>query len=984
MIFASFRAVLFPCHSPGASVSKTFKYRAFLSYGRAEAYVARRVCGRLERFRIDREFVGRITRYGPVPETLGPIFRNRHDFLTRPTVVPETAAALADSAAFIILASPHSAQSKYVNKQVRLFKSRYPERPVIVLIVDRRPDDTYGLAPTVRFAVAPEWAENPAEVLPPDLEHKADGFELAIAKIVGRLIGIAADDVFRRAQIEQRRRMRIRMAAAAATLILTLGATTGLWKVHQYRAMRTEIATLVDKYIPLAPSQAAVPGARESLTQAITAIGEGAAAEPRYAKALELLKASMAAEAAAPLKAVAQDKPKRGAKTPKEAAAAYRTLGAIAAISDSGAARDYYEQAVRLDPSDFESWFHGGWLQQQAGHLDAAEASYLQVIKTAKVYISAWVLWAHLGRGDIARERGRLDDALIAYREAEDVARILAHADPDNAASHYDVGISNERVGDALMAQGYSLEAMKSYHARREIMGQVAKIGLGKTLGRTEAPREADSSSRKAGDVVPASVGADPLAEVLASHQATLAIMARLARADFHNSGWQRDLASSYDRVGNLLVWQDNLPEALKSYQAALGILDRLARVDPGNVGWQRDLALAYIRTGDVLAQQHNLFEAMKSYQAALAIEDRLAKADPADTRWLGVQAATNNKVGDVLAEQDNLADAVRSYRVGLAIAEGLARGEPDNARLQRDVWATHSKIGNVLAEEGNAPEALKSFQAGLAIAERLAKAQPANAVRQSELSEMYDTVADVLKSQGDLVEAVKFYQAGLAIAEKLADPANASRQRDISVGYSAIGDMLKLTGNLPDALKSYSAGLAIAERLAGKDPANATRWRDLAVAHSEVGDVLRARGDLPEALKSFNASLFIMGRVARGEPGNAGWQRDLAATHSGLADVLKAQGKWREAQKSYLDGLAIAERLVKTNPGNAAWQRDLSMTYVRLADFYRKSGKDKLARQTLAEARGIMARLVAQFPNQPRFKHDFAWFDPQTASLKK
>src|ERR1700680_13343 len=111
----------------GASVSETLKYRAFLSYNRADAGVARRVRGRLERFRIDRELVGRPTRVGPVPEALRPIFRNRHDVFTRPSLGAGTVAALADSAAFILLASPHSARSKYVNKQVRLFKSRHPE-----------------------------------------------------------------------------------------------------------------------------------------------------------------------------------------------------------------------------------------------------------------------------------------------------------------------------------------------------------------------------------------------------------------------------------------------------------------------------------------------------------------------------------------------------------------------------------------------------------------------------------------------------------------------------------------------------------------------------------------------------------------------------------------------------------------------------------------------------------------------------------------
>ena len=92
---------------------------------------------------------------------------------------------------------------------------------------------------------------------------------------------------------------------------------------------------------------------------------------------------------------------------------------------------------------------------------------------------------------------------------------------------------------------------------------------------------------------------------------------------------WQRDLAVSYDKVGDVLVAQGNLAEALKAYQDSLAIRDRLAKADPGNAGWQRDLSVSYDKIGDVLVAQGNLAEALKSYQDSLAITDRLAKADP-------------------------------------------------------------------------------------------------------------------------------------------------------------------------------------------------------------------------------------------------------------------------------------------------------------------------------------------------------------------
>ncbi len=57
--------------------------------------------------------------------------------------------------------------------------------------------------------------------------------------------------------------------------------------------------------------------------------------------------------------------------------------------------------------------------------------------------------------------------------------------------------------------------------------------------------------------------------------------MDRLTKADPNNAEWQRDLAVSYDKVGDVLVAQGSLPEALKSFQAGLAIADRLAKADP-------------------------------------------------------------------------------------------------------------------------------------------------------------------------------------------------------------------------------------------------------------------------------------------------------------------------------------------------------------------------------------------------------------------
>jgi hypothetical protein len=115
---------------PGVPILQPCRYR----HGTTRAWPPRRLSHRQGARRP-------VTPAGPIPKALRPIFRDRNDFDPGYSLGAETGAALDDSAALILLASPHAARSKYVNGEVRLFKSRHPDRPVIPLIIDGTPGD---------------------------------------------------------------------------------------------------------------------------------------------------------------------------------------------------------------------------------------------------------------------------------------------------------------------------------------------------------------------------------------------------------------------------------------------------------------------------------------------------------------------------------------------------------------------------------------------------------------------------------------------------------------------------------------------------------------------------------------------------------------------------------------------------------------------------------------------------------------------------
>jgi formylglycine-generating enzyme required for sulfatase activity len=218
------------------------KYRAFISYSHQDTTWAKWLQRGLEGFKIDKDLAGRETARGTIPESLRPIFRDREDFTAGETLPEQTVAALDASRALIVVCSPDSARSNYVNEEARQFKSRHPDRPVIPLIVGGKPDDPerecFPPALKFKFDTKGRTTKKKAELLAADAREEGDGKDLALAKIIAGLLGLSSDDVFRRAERERqvvgRRRRRVRALVAALAVLLALGGL-GWWKQGYFR-----------------------------------------------------------------------------------------------------------------------------------------------------------------------------------------------------------------------------------------------------------------------------------------------------------------------------------------------------------------------------------------------------------------------------------------------------------------------------------------------------------------------------------------------------------------------------------------------------------------------------------------------------------------------------------------------------------------------------------------------------------------------------
>lgn len=219
-----------------------------------------------------------------------------------------------------------------------------------------------------------------------------------------------------------------------------------------------------------------------------------------------------------------------------------------------------------------------------------------------------------------------------------------------------------------------------------------------------------------------------------------MVIRQSLTVKDEMNSRWQRDLASSHVKVGDVLRGLGKLDEAEKSYRRGDDIIADRAESDPKNTSWQWDRAFINDRIGGVLlaklggyglASRANnsieegrkrklVDEALKSYGVSYKIKLQLVETDPKNLSWRYDLGATQAHMGEVLSVQGDFVGAVKKYKSAQDIFHALVNADPKNIFWRMDLSLTYQRIGDILLHEDKRAEALANYRDFLDIAERV------------------------------------------------------------------------------------------------------------------------------------------------------------------------------------------------------------------------------------------------------------------------
>lgn len=232
------------------------RYWAFLSYSHADKVWADWLHKSLENYPMPRDLVGKpCPADAPIPKRFVPVFRDREELPTATDLGAVIARALRHARFLVVVCSPKSAKSPWVEKEIIEYKRLHGEDRVLCLIVGGEPwasDGKVGIPldeecfpKAVRFRLGPDGnlSSERTEPIAADAREGKDGKENAIIKLMAGLLGVGFDDLRRREQAYQKQRVRrLQITSGVFALLFIAAVTAAGYAVSQKRAVQRTLS----------------------------------------------------------------------------------------------------------------------------------------------------------------------------------------------------------------------------------------------------------------------------------------------------------------------------------------------------------------------------------------------------------------------------------------------------------------------------------------------------------------------------------------------------------------------------------------------------------------------------------------------------------------------------------------------------------------------------------------------------------------------
>ena len=382
----------------------------------------------------------------------------------------------------------------------------------------------------------------------------------------------------------------------------------------------------------------------------------------------------------------------------------------------------------------------------------------------------------------------------------------------------------------------------------------------------------------------------------------------RLSRESSGDLQLQRELASAYEKTGDLLhdAIKPGAAEAdsLANYQKAFALRQSISLQEKGSLPARRDVAFSLSKVGDGRFFNGQTARALADYERALGLQEAVLRQDASGPESQKVAGYIQNRRCIVLAPAGDAVGATGACRASIAYLDAVTPPLGNDVRLRRTLASSCAAYGNLLRHLNQLPDALRHLDRASALFDALAAEQPNNVEYRRLIAYTRIYVAQALLAQGDREAAMQTYSKAIASMQTLMsiDPSDSKAPAGLALALTRMATEMARIGDVPNATKAGRQAIELMRAVAERPGAGAYEWNDYANAllKSEI-----------EALRQPDKALELALRATRatGES-NAMFLDTLAWAYYRTGDATLAVQTQRKALSLVPAGNALGQGL--------------------------------------------------------------------------
>ena len=412
--------------------------------------------------------------------------------------------------------------------------------------------------------------------------------------------------------------------------------------------------------------------------------------------------------------------------------------------------------------------------------------------------------------------------------------------------------------------------------------------------------------------------------------QRALEYLDSLANESADNAPLQRELATAYEKVGELqgTPRKANLNDfsgAIASYEKARDIRKHLLKTDQDDLEDLGRLAADLSALSSIRLWTNDTSGSLGDSQAALAAYDKLLKEQP-NSRELQLAAAESQlNLANGHYFNDQLAQVYPPLNKALPSLETLRQLDPDNPEILRLLGRGHTILSMTLSWDGKQKEGEAEMAKAFAIYEPLVAKYPHDSVIRHGLLDAYLQSSQLFEDT-DPARSFEILLKAREVAERsiAADAANVQARQNLAKTDSRLGVIALSLGKKDEAIAYLEkSSLAFAD-LEKSDSSQRTYKADIGRILIYLGQAKHQKHAFDAALEAYARAAVIFEEIARADPENNLSMRKLATIHQYIGDVHRdvaedihndtRQADVKAAKENYNRALEILVQLQKKN----------------------------------------------------------------------